>query len=141
LNTAEAVVQGSIITRAFFGTDLIPFLTEGWLTEKTDSGPHAANEGWSWAKGGGGAGSSWGISLAEILQYAIPGGATGSVTTHGGSMPKQIMENLRAAALPAVASSLATNFAFRVIKKVTSKQRRQVNKGLKMLGLRKDVMI
>jgi len=56
-------------------------------------------------------------------------------------MPKQIMQNMRATAIPAVASSIATNIGFRVIKKVTSKQRRQVNNGLKMIGLRKEVMV
>jgi len=141
LNTAEAFVQGSIITRFAFGTDLIPFLTEGWLTPKTDSQNAPDWDAFSWATAGGGASRSWGISLAEIVQYIVPGGADGSVDTHGGSMPKQIMQNMRATAIPAVASSIATNIGFRVIKKVTSKQRRQVNNGLKMIGLRKEVMV
>jgi len=141
INATEAVIQSSIVTRAFFGIDVIPFLTEGWLTAKTPSGIQSGKSAWTWMGAGGGAGSSWGISLAEIFQYAIPGGNTGSVDTFDGSMPQQIMANLRSSAIPALVSSTLTNIGFRVIKRVTRKQRRQVNKGIKALGLSKDVTV
>jgi hypothetical protein len=71
----------------------------------------------------------------------MPGGDSSVSAFYGGTIPSMVMKNIKATAVPAIASSIATNIGFRVIKKVTSKQRRQINNGLKMIGLRKEVMV
>jgi hypothetical protein len=142
ITAAETLVQGSILTRWAFGTDLIPFMFEGWLLPKTAGRPGAAYHAGGLA--GGGSGSSWNLSLAEIIQSLVPGGQLGMSESYSeaGGAAAIIMKNLRVNAPRAIASTVITNIGFRVLKKVSSKQRSAINRNvLKPLGLAKDVKV
>jgi len=137
-NAAETLVQGSILTRWAFGTDLIPFMFEGWLLDPTTGRGNFESQSF------GGSKNSWNLSLAELIQGIIPGGELGisqSYTDAGGVWPI-IMRNLKTNAPKAIASTVITNIGFRVLKKVTGKQRSAINRNvLKPLGLAKDVKV
>jgi len=138
VNAAEGLVQGSILTRWAFGTDLIPFLGEGWLFDKTAGRPNFDSQAF------GGAANSWNLSLAEIIQSMVPGGQLGmsqAYTDLGGVWPI-IMRNLRTNAPKFVISSIVTNVGFRAVKRITQKQRSQINRNVfKPLGLAKEVKV
>ena len=107
-----------------FGVELVPFLTEGWLTKKTD----ATN-------------NSWELSLAELFNRTVQGG-TGSMSTSWSQrgIPGAIKHNLQNNS-GAVATMLLAPVAFTVGKKLTSKPRRDANKLLKMAGLSSVVKV
>jgi len=137
-NAAETLVQGSILTRWAFGTDLIPFLTEGWLLPVTAGRPNYSSQAF------GGSANSWNLSLAEIVQNLVPGGEVGMSTAmaEAGGVAPIIMRNLRQNAPKFIASTVVTNIGFRVLKKVSSKQRSAINRNVfKPLGLAKEVKV
>jgi len=86
------------------------------------------------------------LSLPELLGFDK---GDGTVVPFGGSQVmgmttmEQIKENIRlngGLAVPLI-QTIGVNVGFAVAKKLLSKQRRGINKGLKMAGLRKDVMV
>jgi len=135
---AETLVNGSILTRWAFNTDLIPFLTEGWLLDPSDTNLDVF--------GGGGSQHSSGLSLSEIIKGVIPGGAGSGINQKGGwtkgmNVWDMIMRNMRRNAGPAIAAQVTSIIGFRIARKVSGKTRRQINAGLKQIGLEKDVKV
>jgi len=124
LNAAQSYVVASAATKAMFGVELVPFLTEGWLTQKT-----AATD------------NSWELSLSELFNRTIQGG-TGSMSASWSQkgIPGAIKHNLQANT-GAVATMLLAPVGFTVAKKLTSKPRRDANKLLKMAGLSSVVKV
>lgn len=115
LNLTEAVVIGSAVTQGLFGTRLIPFLTEGWLREKTP-----ANQM--------GAGNSWTISLAEFFEEGM--GMSQDWQNRGGltaSMKKNFKDN----GGKMIGTLILAPIAFRTGKKLAGKPLRIANKFLK----------
>ncbi len=124
LNAAQSYVVASSATKAFFGTDLMPFLTEGWLTNKTTATDN-----------------SWELSMAEIINRTVMGG-TGSMggSWNAGGIPMAIKHNLRKNS-GALATMILAPVAFNAAKKITAKPRRDANKLLKMAGLNTVVKV
>ena len=117
INTAQSLVVANAGTKAFFGTNLVPFLTEGWLTGKS-----AATN------------NSWELSMAEIVQRLTGemGGMSPSWDERGimGAIKYNIRNNPQA-----LVTLIAAPTVFTVAKKITAKPRRDANKLLKMAGL------
>jgi len=102
----------------------MPFLTEGWLTNKTTATDN-----------------SWELSMAEIINRTVMGGsgAMGGNWDAGG-IPKAIKHNLRTNS-GALATMILAPVAFNAAKKITAKPRRDANKLLKMAGLNTVVKV
>ena len=124
INAAQSYVVASSATKAFFGTNLIPFLTEGWLTDKTTATDN-----------------SWELSMSELINRTIQGG-TGSMggMWNTGGIPMAIKHNLRQNS-GAIATMILAPVAFNAAKKITAKPRRDANKLLKMAGLNTVVKV
>lgn len=124
LNAAQSYVVASSATKAFFGVELVPFLTEGWLTNKTTNTDN-----------------SWELSMSELINRTIMGG-TGSMggTWNTGGIPMAIKHNLRKNS-GAIATMILAPVAFNAAKKITAKPRRDANKLLKMAGLNTVVKV
>lgn len=124
INAAQSLVVANAGTKAFFGTDILPFLTEGWLTAKT-----AATN------------NSWELSMAEIVQRLAgigTGGMSASWDERG--LLKAMQYNLRNNP-QALVTLVAAPAVFTVAKKITTKPRRDANKLLKMAGLSSVVKV
>ena len=123
LNAAQSFVVANAGTKAFFGTNLVPFLTEGWLTGKSD----ATN-------------NSWELSMAEIFSRLTGevGGMSPSWDQRGimGAIKYNLRNNPQA-----LVTLVAAPAAFNVAKKLTAKPRRDANKLLKMAGLNTVVKV
>lgn len=113
LNLAEAVVVGSAVTKGVFGTSLVPFLTEGWLTDQKKS-IRIDN--------------SWEISLAELFQ---PNQGRNLQSTGMDTLGGAIRYNLRQNGGKMVATLILAPMAFRVGKKLAGKPINMMNKFLK----------
>ena len=130
LAAAEGTFYASQATKALFGMSAIPFLTEGWLTPatgKSGSGSSVAYGSAYWDK----------ISLKELIEIAIPGGSDGgtySVNANMGAM-KAIQGNLRVNAPTAILNSMVAGVGFKLLRGVSSRPRRFVNKGIRALGM------
>ena len=124
INTAQSLVVANAGTKAFFGTDLIPFLTEGWLMPKS-----------------GATNNSWELSMAEIVQR-LAGMGTGGMSESWDQrgLIKAIQYNIRSNP-QALVTLVAAPAVFTVAKKVTAKPRRDANKLLKMAGLNTVVKV
>jgi len=122
LNAVETVLVGSQATRALFGMNLIPFVTEGWLTPATKSQSSQF----------GGMGSQWiqGVSAKELLEGLVPGGQTGQFTGSW-TIPKALRANLKTFGPTALFNAIAIPVGFRVGKRVFSRFIRPANKMLK----------
>lgn len=119
-------------TRAFFGTGIVPFLTEGWLTSPTPS--------WSSAGSGRmGSGSSYALSAAELVRGLIPGGqgsGASSYTYMGQSgIPAVITRNLKEHGPRALATVIVTPIAAKLLKRVAKAPIRDMNRLMKWSGL------
>jgi len=123
LNVAQSAVVANAATKAMFGTDLVPFLTEGWLTPKS-----AATN------------NSWELSAAELFNLAMGGMGGQSQAWHDMGLLKAIRYNIRANP-GAVATMIFAPAAFNVAKKITARPRRDANKLLKMAGLNTVVKV
>jgi len=124
---AETVIIGGAGTRALFGMNMIPFLTEGWLA------PHSKTH--ATALGGMGSGWTQGMSLAELVEIAIPGGQSAGINATN-TFPKMVMGNLRQFGPGALAQAFVTPIAFKFGKKIFRKPIRVANKALKGTGVR-----
>ena len=130
LAVAEGTFYASQLTKTLFGTTAIPFLTEGWLTPSTRYAGSTAGQGVYgsayWDK----------FSLMELIELAIPGGATGGTyPAQGMTFPKAVMANARTFGPNAILMSMVGGVGFRVLKAVSSRPRRFVNKGIRALGM------
>lgn len=125
INAAQSYVVASATTKALFGTELMPFLTEGWLTPTTD----ATN-------------NSWELSLYELGRGMLTGsfGQSASWGNSPAGVVKAMKYNLKNNP-QAVATLLVAPAAFKVAKKLTAKPRRDANRLLKMTGLNTVVKV
>ena len=124
LNAAQSYVVASAATKAMFGVELVPFLTEGWLSNKTTATDN-----------------SWELSLQELFNRTVQGG-TGAMggNWNTGGIPMAIKHNLRNNT-GAIATMIFAPIAFKAGKALTSKPRRDANKLLKMAGLSSVVKV
>jgi len=124
LNVAQSYIVASAATQAFFGTPLLPFLTEGWLTSKSSATDN-----------------SWEMSAAEIVQGLLGGGFgtyTGGSSPYGGGIGDvgvAVKRNLKMNGAKGIGVMIAAPIAFKVAKDLTKAPRRDANKLLKMAGL------
>ena len=79
---AQTYIVGSALSRATFGMDLAPFLLEGWAT------PHSKAKT-TGAMVGMGSGWTQGISLAELVEIAVPGGQSAGINATN-TLPKMM---------------------------------------------------
>jgi len=132
IDVSASVIVANAGTRAFFGTGIVPFLTEGWITDATSS--------WrSSDMSGSGSASSYALSLAEIVKGMIPGGAGHGAGTYSWSgmdgMKAAVSRNLREFGPMAVATTVITPLAARLLKRVARKPIADANKMLKWSGV------
>jgi len=116
---------GNQATKALFGTDLIPFLTEGWLTKTTSATDN-----------------SWEISLKELVQGLVPGGQGYGIaqSSFSGTPSMQIMKvmrmNLAKHGAQAAVTAVAAPVMFKMARKVFRRPIRVGNRLLKGTGVR-----
>ena len=132
LNVAEGFVIGNAATRGIFGTDLIPFLTEGWLKDYTPTQ----------GVGGGGAGNSWGISAAEIFK-TLTGQSNYGINSNymHQTLGAVVKRNIEANGAKSVATIVLTPIAFRVGKNLARRPINMTNRALKKLGVASTVRV
>ena len=128
LGVAESLILANAGTRAIFGTNLAPFLTEGWLTPVTPGGNY-------------GSGNSWRLSAKELIQLGLGDKSHMSSEWQGKSFGDVIKMNLKENGAQSVAMMIAVPIAFRTGKKLLSKPRREANKLLKSAGLASMVRV
>jgi hypothetical protein len=119
-------------TRAFFGTGIVPFLTEGWLTDVTGSWRHSD-------KSGTGSGSSYALSLSEIVKGMIPGGEGSGAETYSwndmSGMRAVVGRSMREFGPQAIATVIVVPIGAKLLKRIARKPIADVNKLLKWSGV------
>lgn len=123
MNVAQSYIVASATTKALFGTELMPFLTEGWLRPVTSGSA-------------GGSGNSWTLSAFELGRGML-GGGFGQAASWGNDAQgvlKAMKHNLQNNP-QAIATVILAPAAFKVAKKITAKPRADANRLLKMTGL------
>lgn len=132
LDAAQSLVIANATTQALFGTTLVNFATQGWLTQKTPGNV-------------GGAGNSWTLSASEIFGGLTGGGfgqsGQGGYTNDMAGLKKAIMRNLELNGGKSLATIVFAPVAFKVAKDLTKKPRSDANKLLKMTGLNTVVKV
>ncbi len=130
LNVAEGFILANAATKAAFDTNVIPFLTEGWLLPTSS----ATN-------------NSYEISASEIFKTLT---GIGSVTDYGvhsshalsgQGLGAIVRSNFERNGAKALITMVATPFLFRMGKQLASKPINMVNRGLKQLGVAKSVKV
>ena len=120
-NAAQSFIIANAVTKGVAGTNLIPFLTEGWLREKT---------------AGYGSSNSWKFSAQELIQGAITGNFAQASNWQGGvrgAFEKNIKEN----GAMALTTVIATPILFKLGKNLLSKPIiTPANRLLKSVGLK-----
>jgi hypothetical protein len=110
------------VTKGVAGTNLIPFLTEGWLREKT---------------AGSGSLNSWKFSAQELIQGAITGDFSMTSEWQGFGIKAAFEKNMRENGAMALTTVIATPIVFMLGKKVLSKPIiAPANRLLKSVGLK-----
>ena len=122
LGAAESLILANAATRGVFGTNLIPFLTEGWLRPVTAGSSY-------------GSGNSWRFSAKELVQYAMGDKSHMSQEWAAKGIGEAVKFNLKANGAESLMTMIAVPIAFRLGKQVLSKPRREANKLLKMSGI------
>ena len=126
IDATQSLIIANAATRALFGTTLVNFATEGWLTAKTPAAD-------------GGAGNSWSLSAAEIFGGLTGGGfgqsGMGGYTNDMAGLTKAIKRNLQLHGGKSLAAMVFVPVAFKVGKDLTRKPRADANRLLKMTGL------
>jgi len=122
-NAAESLVQANVITQNVFGTDPL-----GFLVGKTTNGYFPSHLRHSNLDGTQ-------ISLAELvgLNASTPGDAANQRAA-AWSMAK-------ANVIPMLMQTVGTRIGFAAAKKLTRGFRSDINKGIKMVGLGRDVRV
>lgn len=140
LNFAETLVVSNASTRALFGTNLDHFLFDGWL-------PLGDYQSGLVSGANYGSGNSWSLSAKEIFSgltgigegfrqssnFPDANTAQGLFTAIGTNFKNNAPKEL-----PVI---LLTPIAFRLGKKIMRKPINFTNKGLKMLGVHRDVKV
>ena len=90
------------------GTNLVPFLTEGWLRDATSATV-------------GGSGNSWTFSAAELVRGMTGGGFGMSQQWQGYGLQKAFETNLRKNGVMMLATVIGVPIAFKYGKKLLNK--------------------
>ena len=112
-NAAEAYIQANWITQGFTNTDPLAFLIG------------KSTAGYGFLKGVSDTGGKKRVGLSELLGF---GGSSAQNNLDA------VIANVRANWLDVLVKGAVTTGSFRIGKKLFARQRRQINKGLKMLG-------
>jgi hypothetical protein len=125
---AQTYIVGSALSRATFGMDLGPFLLEGWATPSTKAKTTGTMVGM---------GSGWAqaLSLAELVEVAVPGGSHAYNTP--AHVTKMIKANMKQFGPAAIGTAIVTPIAFKMGRRLLSRSgvTRYANKAFKMTGL------
>jgi hypothetical protein len=128
INLGVSLAVADAATKAFAGTNLIAFATEGWLTSATTGSGSAT-----------GSGNSWTFSAAELVRGLIPGGqgfgqSTAWQTTHGG-LTGAVKKNFSDHGAMAIATAIAAPIAGKILRRAARGPIRDANKLLKWSGV------
>jgi hypothetical protein len=107
-NVAQQLLIANAITRGVAGTNLVPFLTEGWLRDATPGET-------------GGSGNSWTFSAAELVRGMTGGGFGMSQQWQGYGLQKAFETNLRRNGAMMLATVIGVPIAFKFGKRVLNK--------------------
>lgn len=103
-------------TQGAFSTQLLPFLTEGWIMPST-AASNNSNE----------------LTLNKLVRGAIPGGqGYGFDTTQNYTVAGMVEDNLRRGGIRMLGTMILVPIAFKGIKTMTKKPRAMANRMLKM---------
>jgi hypothetical protein len=105
---AQQFIIANAITRGVAGTNLIPFLTEGWLREATSGSVY-------------GSGNSWTFSAKELVEGVATGNFGMSSQWQGFGLQKAFEKNLKDNGMMMLATVIATPIAFKFGKKLLNK--------------------
>jgi hypothetical protein len=107
-NVAQQFLIANAITRGVAGTNLVPFLTEGWLRDATSATV-------------GGSGNSWTFSAAELVRGMTGGGFGMSQQWQGYGLQKAFETNLRKNGAMMLATVIGVPIAFKFGKRILNK--------------------
>ena len=133
IDAAASFAVANAGTRAFFGTGIVPFLTEGWLTTPSTS--------WSYSGGlgPGGSASTYAVSLSELVKGMIPGGEDGGYQSYAWSGKDGIQavmaRSMNEFGPQALATAVIVPLSAKIIKRVARRPIRDANKLLKWTGI------
>jgi hypothetical protein len=123
-NAAQSFIIANAVTKGVAGTNLIPFLTEGWLRDKT-------------AGDMGGSGNSWTFSAQELIQGAISGDFGMSSAWDKQGIKAAFEKNMKENGAMALTTVIATPILFKLGKNLLSKPIiAPANRLLKSVGLK-----
>ena len=105
---AQQLIIANAITRGVAGTNLIPFLTEGWLRDATSGSAY-------------GSGNSWTFSAAELVKGLGNGTFGMSSQWQEYGIQKAFEKNLKANGAMMVATVIGTPILFRLGMKFLNK--------------------
>ena len=107
---AQQYIIANAITRGMAGTNLIPFLTEGWLRPVTPGGNY-------------GSGNSWRFSLAELVQGVATGdyGMSSQWANMDNNMMAALKKNLKENGAMMAFTVIGTPILFKFGKKILNK--------------------
>ncbi len=105
---AQQFIIANAITRGVAGTNLIPFLTEGWLRDATSGSQY-------------GSGNSWTFSAAELVKGLATGSFGMSDQWQQLGLQAAFEKNLKANGAMMVATVIGTPILFRFGKKLLNK--------------------
>jgi len=105
---AQQFIIANAITRGVAGTNLIPFLTEGWLREATSGSQY-------------GSGNSWTFSAAELVKGLGNGTFGMSSQWQEYGIQKAFEKNLKDNGAMMLATVIGTPILFRFGKKLSNK--------------------
>jgi hypothetical protein len=122
-NAAQSFIIANAVTRGVAGTNLIPFLTEGWLRDKTPGSMYGSD-------------NSWTFSAQELIQGVITGDFAQSSNWQGG-VRGAFEKNMKANGAMALTTVIATPILFKLGKNLLSKPIiTPANRLLKSVGLK-----
>ena len=107
-NLAQQLLIANAITKGVAGTNLVPFLTEGWLRDATSGET-------------GGSGNSWTFSAAELVRGMTGGGFGMSQQWQGYGLQKAFETNLRRNGAMMLATVIGVPIAFKFGKRILNK--------------------
>lgn len=105
---AQQYLIANAITRGVAGTSLVPFLTEGWLREKTPGSQY-------------GSGNSWTFSAEELVRGLATGDFGMSDQWDEYGIRKAFEKNLKKNGVMMLATVVGVPIAFRIGKKLLNK--------------------
>ena len=132
IDVGSSFIVANAGTKAFFGTGIVPFLTEGWITDPTT--------GWRYSDPSNtGSGQSYTLSLSEIVKGIIPGGAGSGAESYSwndmSGMRAAISLNMRQWGPQAIATTIGVPIAAKLLKRVAKRPIADANRMLKWSGI------